>query len=118
MVPISQYITDDLWKNGAGTYRLQADIKLNTDYTGYDYQDNNVVMGITNSAWSLRSTTSIRQEFEISDEWQTYRATHSHQHVPSLDENASDPGNDDQTLLLVQTTTSAAAALVERLALA
>lgn len=69
---ISQYITDDLWKNGAGTYRLQADIKLNTDYTGYDYQDNNVVMGITNSAWSLRSTTSIRQEFEISDEWQTF----------------------------------------------
>ncbi|MGN0173328.1 MAG: carbohydrate binding domain-containing protein [Acutalibacteraceae bacterium] len=69
---ISQYITDDLWKNGAGTYRLQADIKLNTDYMGYDYQDNNVVMGITNSAWSLRSTTSIRQAFEISDEWQTF----------------------------------------------
>lgn len=46
-----------------------------------------------------------------------YRSTHSHQHVPSLDENTSNPGNNDQTLLLVQTTTTTTAALVECLAL-
>lgn len=63
---ITQYVTDDLLKNGAGTYHLEAAVKLNTEYA---YENNELIMGITNGEWALR-TKSLYNTFEISDEWQ------------------------------------------------
>ena len=68
---ITQYITDDLFKNGAGTYHLEADIKINPDYE-YDTTNTNVLMGITTGVWSLTDAQSKYETFALSEEWHTF----------------------------------------------